>query len=142
MNDFHDLPPLDVPPVVFPGQHAPESAYRVAHDLLARRAPVEALAVIEPALAEEPANRGLRSLRAWVFMIRAQLAKAEAELRTLVDDDPSDDWARHALGRTLERRDALADALPHQRLAAVMSGDPVHEAAVRRVATRLESRTA
>ena len=140
MNDFRDLPPLDVPPVVLPGQHAPESAYRVAHDLLARRAPVEALSVLEPALETEPGNRGLRSLRAWAFMIRAQLAKAEAELRGLVDDDPSDDWARHALGRTLERRDELAGALPHLRMAAVMSGDPVHEAAARRVATRLEGR--
>lgn len=139
-REFGDLPPIDVPPVVFPGQHAPESAYRTAHDLLARRAPVEALAVIEPALEQEPANRGLRSLRAWAFMIRAQLAKAESELRGLVDDDPSDDWARHALGRTLERRDELADALPHLRLAAVMSGDPVHEAAARRVAARLETR--
>ncbi len=142
MSEFDDLPPLGVPPLVLPGQDAPESAYRVAHDLLARRAPVEALAVIGPALEQEPGNRGLRSLRAWAFMIRAQLAKAEAELRSLVDDDPSDDWAHHALGRTLERRDELAGALPHLRLAAVMSGDPVHEAAARRVATRLESRKA
>ncbi len=142
MNDFHDLPPIDAPPVVFPGQHAPESAYRVAHALLARRAPVEALAVVEPALAEEPGNRGLRSLRAWAFMIRAQLAKAEAELRSLVDDDPSDDWAHHALGRTLERRDELARALPHLRLAHAMTGDPVHGAAVRRVEASLEARRA
>lgn len=134
------LDPLAAPPVVFPGQHAPESAYRVAHDLLARRAPVEALAVIEPALAEEPGNRGLRALRAWAFMIRAQLAKAEDELRGLVDDDPSDDWAHHALGRTLERRDDPAAALPHLRLAHAMSGDPVHGAAVRRVEARLETK--
>ena len=126
--------------MVLPGQHAPESAYRVAHDLLVRRAPVEALSVIEPALETEPRNRGLRSLRAWAFMIRAQLAKAEAELRALVDDDPSDDWARHALGRTLERRDELSEAVPHLRLAHAMTGDPVHAAAARRVELRLQER--
>lgn len=142
MNDFRDLPPIHVPPVVLPGQHAPESAYRVAHDLLARRAPVEALSVLEPALEVEPRDRGLRSLKAWALMIRAQLAKAEAELRGLVDDDPSDDWARHALGRTLERRDELSEALPHLRLAHAMSGDAVHGAAARRVELRLQERDA
>ena len=142
MNDFEDLPTIDAPPVVFPGRNAPESAYRVAHDLLARRAPVEALEVIEPALEEEPGNRGLRSLQAWAFMIRAQLGKAETELRGLVEDDPSDVWARHALGRTLERRDALTEALPHLRLAHAMTGDPVHGAAARRVEMRLQERDA
>ncbi len=46
MDDVRDLPPIDVPPVVLPGQHAPESAYRVAHDLLARRTPdLEAMVI-------------------------------------------------------------------------------------------------
>ena len=128
---------LTPPPLVFPGQTGPESAYRVAHDLLARRAPVEALAVLEPALAEDPRSSGLRSLRAWAFLIRAQLGRAEEELLSLVAEDPSDVWARHALGRALERQSRLAEALPHLRLAAVMSGDPVHAAAVTRVETRL-----
>ena len=132
-NDFE----LVAPPVVFPGRTAPESAYRVAHDLLARRAPVEALAVLEPALAEDPRNTGLRSLRAWAYLIRVQLGRAEEELTALVDEDPSDVWARHALGRALERQSRHAEALPHLRLAAAMSGDPVHEAAVHRVEARV-----
>ena len=131
---------LTAPPVVFPGSVAPQSAYRVAHDLLARRAPVEALAVLEPALAEEPRNSGLRTLRAWAYLIRAQLGRAEQELASLVDDDPSDVWARHALGRALERQSRDAEALPHLRLAAVMSGDPVHAAAAARVEARLAAR--
>lgn len=130
---------LTAPPVVFPAQTAPESAYRVAHDLLARRAPVEALAVLEPALAEEPRSTGLRSLRAWAYLIRVQLGRAEEELLSLVADDPSDVWARHALGRALERQSRHAEALPHLRLAAVMSGDPVHAAAVARVEARLDA---
>jgi tetratricopeptide (TPR) repeat protein len=131
-----DDPELKAPPLVFPGQ-GPETAYRTAHDLLARRAPVEALALLEPALAEEPRNTGLRALRAWAFLLRAQLGRAEEELAALVEERPDDDWARHALGRSLERQGRLAEALPHLRLAAAMSADPDHEVAVLRVERRL-----
>jgi len=128
---------LQAPPVIFPGASGPESAYRTAYDLLARRFPREALEVLEPALEEDPTNTGLRSLRAWAYLLRAQLGKAEAELRSLVEDDPTDVWSRHALGRALERQSKLADALPHLRLAAVMSDDYDHHAAVYRVTRRL-----
>lgn len=131
-------PGIAVPPVVFPSQlQDPASAHQVAWDLLARRAPAEALQVLEPALAEDPRNYGLRSLRAWAYLLRAQLERAETELRSLVEDDPSDVWSRHALGRSLERQSRYADALPHLRLAAAMTGDPEHEAAVLRVERRL-----
>ncbi len=128
---------LRAPAIVFPGAESrPESAYRTAHDLLARRAPTEALAVLEPALAEEPDNRGLRLLRVWAYFIRVQLQKAIDELTALVEEDPSDVWARHALGRALERQSRYDEALPHLRLAAAMSGDVEHEVAVLRVERR------
>jgi tetratricopeptide (TPR) repeat protein len=127
---------LTAPALMFPGQ-GPESAYRTAHDLLARRFPREALAVLEPALAEDPTNSGLRQLRAWAYLLRAQLQKAETELRTLVEDGPADVWSRHALGRALERQSKYAEALPHLRLAAVMSDDDDHHAAVYRVERQL-----
>jgi Flp pilus assembly protein TadD len=130
---------IQAPPVVFPGQSAPESAYRTAFDLLARRAPREALEVIEPALTEEPGNTGLRMLRAWAYLMRAQLAKAEVELEALVEENPTDDWARHALGRCLERQSRYAEALPHLRLAAAMTGDPDHGLAALRVERLAES---
>lgn len=137
-HDHDPLPDeeLKAPPVVFPGR-GHEAAYRTAHDLLSRRAPREALEVLEPALAEEPRNTGLRALRAWAYLLRAQLQKAEAELAALVEEHPDDDWARHALGRSLERQDRLEEALPHLRLAAAMSGDPDHDVAVLRVERRL-----
>ena len=137
-NDFQ----LTAPAIVFPGQAQPESAYRVAHDLLARRAPKEALEVIEEALAHDERNTGLRSLRAWAYMIRAQLQKAETELRDLVEETPDDVWSRHALGRVLERQSRLAEALPHLRLAAAMSGDVEHELAMLRVERLLLTRDA
>jgi len=137
MDEFDEL---SAPPVVFPGLLGPESAYRTAYDLLARRFPVEALDLIEPALAEEPDNAGLRTLRAWAYLLRAQLTRAEDDLRWLVDNDPSDVWARHALGRALERQSRYEDALPHLRLAAVMSDDYDHHAAVFRVERLIASR--
>jgi predicted Zn-dependent protease len=128
-NDFQ----LTAPAIVFPGMQQPESAYRTAFDLLARRAPVEALEIVEKALEEDPRNTGLRCLRAWAYMLRAQLQKAESELRDLVEETPDDVWSRHALGRVLERQSRLQEALPHLRLAAVMSGDVEHEVAMLRV---------
>ncbi|TWG94197.1 tetratricopeptide repeat protein [Nocardioides sp. J9] len=125
---------IQAPAIVFPGATSRhETAYRTAHDLLGRRAPREALEVIEPALEEEPTNRGLRSLRVWAYLMRAQLQKAHDELVELVAEDPSDAWSRHALGRALERQSRYAEALPHLRLAAAMTGDPEHEYDVLRV---------
>jgi hypothetical protein len=59
------------------------------------------------------------------------------ELRGLVDRDPADHYAHHVLGRTLERMNRPADALPHLRLADAMHDDEQYAAAVRRVVGRL-----
>ena len=129
---------LPVPRIVFPEMAAaPESAYRTAYDLLAGRAPKEALELIEPALEQEPDNTGLLTLRAWAYLMRAQLQRAQSDLERLVADNPTDDWSQHALGRCLERQSRYAEALPHLRLAAAMSGDPDHGLAVLRVEQRV-----
>jgi len=124
---------MRAPAVVFPGQAGHETAYRTGYDLLSRRFPEQALDLIEPALADDPRNTGLRTLQAWAYLQRAQLQKAEGVLRGLVDDDPSDAWAQHALGRALERQSRYAEALGHLRLAAAMSDDWDHQAAAFRV---------
>jgi tetratricopeptide (TPR) repeat protein len=133
----------EAPPVIFPGRAGHESAYQTAYDLLERRFPKEALEVIEPAIVaarEHQQNTyALRQLRAWAFMMRAQLGPAEAELGALVELDPSDVWSRHALGRVLERQSRYDEALGHLKLAAVMSDDYDHQAAVFRVQQRLDS---
>lgn len=133
MSEFE----FSVPKATFMPQRGYEDAYRAAYDLLARRLPAEALSLIEPALADDPSNRGLLTLRAWAYMVRAQLGRAEADLRELVELDPSDVWALHGLGRVLERQSRGAAALGYLRLAAAMSGDYDHQAAVYRVEQHL-----
>lgn len=111
----------------------PADAYHQAWRLLEDRDPARALEILDPAVDAEPASTSLRTLRAWAYFQSAQLIRAERELHLLVDECPSDVWARFALARVLERQSRYADALPHMRLAAAMSGDPEHEAGVLRV---------
>jgi tetratricopeptide (TPR) repeat protein len=115
----------------------PVEAYRHAWKLLQEREPRRAIELLDPAIDSEPASTSLRTLRAWAYFQSAQLCRAESDLAVLVDECPTDVWARFALGRVLERQSRYADALPHLRLAAVMSGDAEHEAGVLRVERRL-----
>ena len=117
--------------------HHPADVYHRAWELLEDRSPKQALEILDPAIESEPASTSLRTLRAWAYFQSAQLRKAENELTVLVEECPSDVWARFALGRVLERQSRYSDALPHMRLAAVMSGDPEHEAGVLRVERRM-----
>ena len=86
MSEHHSV---RVPPVSVPALHQPASAYRTAHQLLSSSAPREALEVLEPALTEDPGNTGLRSLRAWAFLQRAQLQRAEEDRTTSGRGTPS-----------------------------------------------------
>lgn len=115
----------------------PADVYHRAWELLQDRSPKQAIEILEPAIETEPGSTSLRTLRAWAYFQSAQLAKAERELAVLVEECPTDVWARFALGRVLERQSRYSDALPHMRLAAVMSGDPEHEAGVLRVERRM-----
>jgi predicted Zn-dependent protease len=129
---------LDMPAFLAPQlDPSPVDAYRQAWQLLQERAPRRAIALLDPAIEAEPRSASLRTLRAWAYFQTAQLRRAEADLAGLVEQCPTDVWARFALGRVLERQSRYADALPHLRLAAVMSGDAEHEAGVLRVERRL-----
>ena len=115
----------------------PADVYHRAWELLEDRSPKQAIEILNPAIESEPQSASLRTLRAWAYFQSAQLARAESDLAVLVEEAPTDVWARFALGRVLERQSRYADALPHLRLAAVMSGDAEHEAGVLRVERRL-----
>jgi Flp pilus assembly protein TadD len=95
--------------------------------------PLGAARLLEPIVEAEPHNAAVRQLLARAYFNSAQLNGAEMQLRILVEQDPSDHYAHHVLGRTLERAGRFREALPHLRLAAAMKRLADYDDAVRRV---------
>ncbi|WP_250028745.1 tetratricopeptide repeat protein [Paractinoplanes maris] len=95
--------------------------------------PLGAARLLEPIVEAEPQNTAVRQLLARAYFNSAQLNHAEQQLRSLIEHDPSDHYAHHVLGRTLERAGRFREALPHLRLAAAMKQQSDYTEAVRRV---------
>ena len=86
----------------------------------AANALVELLAEAEHADAQTlHGTTELRVLLARAYFGSAQLGRAEATLRQLVDEAPTDGYAHLLLGRTLQRQGRHGDARRHLSLAAL-----------------------
>ncbi|WEP00132.1 tetratricopeptide repeat protein [Streptomyces sp. FXJ1.172] len=72
---------------------------------------------------EVPEQTGPRLLLARAYYHSAQLSRAEAELRVIVERDPVEHYARLLLGRTLERQSRHEEAGRHLRIASALAGD-------------------
>jgi FMN reductase len=72
---------------------------------------------------EVPFQTDLCLLLARAYYHSAQLGKAEAQLRVIVDRDPVEHYAHLLLGRTLERQGRPEEAVPWLRLAAAFGGE-------------------
>lgn len=97
--------------------------------------------MLEPIVQAEPGNSAVRQLLARAYFQSAQLGRAEEQLRVLIDRNPSDHYAHHVLGRTLERLNRPSDALRHLRIAAAMYADNEdYRSALRRVEQRVNGR--
>jgi Flp pilus assembly protein TadD len=99
--------------------------------------PLGASRLLEPIVEAEPRNAAVRLLLARAYFNSAQLNAAESQLRALIEHDPSDHYAHHVLGRTLERAGRFREALPHLRLAAAMKQQTDYTEALHRVETWL-----
>lgn len=98
--------------------------------------------LLEPILEVEPTNTAVRQLLARAYFASAQLGRAEEQLRVLVEQNPSDHYAHHVLGRTLERQGRPQEALAHLRLAFAMRPDDYdYQSAVIRVENRVSGRS-
>ncbi|MFI9802996.1 tetratricopeptide repeat protein [Streptomyces sp. NPDC052301] len=72
---------------------------------------------------EMPEQTGPRLLLARAYYHSAQLRRAEAELRIIVERDPVEHYARLMLGRTLQRQSRQEEADRHLRIASALAGD-------------------
>ena len=93
--------------------------YRAAHVLYAAGDPVGALHELASLLDGDPA-RSVLELAGRAFFRSAQLGRAEEAFGRLVELDPTDAYARFALGRTLERQSRHDEAATCYRLAVAM----------------------
>jgi predicted Zn-dependent protease len=83
---------------------------------------VTAARILDGLVGEAPEQIAPRLLLARAYYHSAQLYRAEAELRAVLERSPVEQYARLMLGRTLQRQGRPEDATPHLRLAAAMSG--------------------
>ncbi|MER5543908.1 tetratricopeptide repeat protein [Streptomyces sp. NPDC001118] len=79
--------------------------------------------VLAGLVAEVPEQTGPRLLLARAYYHSAQLHRAEAELRVIVERDPVEHYARLLLGRTLQRQARHEEAERQLRIASALAGD-------------------
>lgn len=79
--------------------------------------------VLDGLVAQVPEQTGPRLLLARSYYHSAQLRRAEAELRVVVERDPVEHYARLMLGRTLERQGRQEEADAQLRIASALAGD-------------------
>jgi cytochrome c-type biogenesis protein CcmH/NrfG len=74
-------------------------------------------------LETEPGNVSARLLLARSHFHAARLTKAYDECVVLLEQDPTEPYARLLMARTCERLSRPVEARAHRRLLAIMSGD-------------------
>lgn len=89
---------------------------------LAAGDPTTAAGMLQQAAALAPTDRAVHTDLARACFDSAQLGRAEAAFRTLVELDPSDLWARRGLARTLRRQSRRDEAAAQDRVADALEG--------------------
>lgn len=112
----------------------PVELLRRADELVAARRPAEALDTLAPLLSDEPDSRSVLELAGRAYFARAQLDRAERSFSRLVELDPTDAYARFALGRVCERRSRMTEAVGHYRVAVALDPRPEYTERLRSLA--------
>jgi Flp pilus assembly protein TadD len=112
-------------------------AFRRAESLVAQRRPLDALAALAPVLDAEPDKPSVHLLAGRAYLGSAQLRRAEQAFLRVIELDPTDHYARFALGRTLQRLGRFAEAQTQLRIAAAMHPVPEYQEALGEVSARI-----
>jgi len=115
----------------------PLAAFRYAELLVSQNRPLDALAALGPVLEAEPDKSNVLVLAGRAYLGSAQFRRAEAAFTRVLELDPTDHYARFALGRTLQRQSRLTEALTQLRLAVAMNPLPEYQEALGEVSARL-----
>ncbi len=112
-------------------------AFRQAEKLVSQRRPLEALRALAPVLDVAPDKPSVQLLAGRAYLISAQFRRAERAFLRVLELDPSDHYARLALGRTLQRQGRLAEAQTQLRMAATMNPAPEYQEALGEINARI-----
>lgn len=77
-------------------------------------------------LEADPGNTNVREYLARAHFHRAALGPAEAECRTILEADPTNEYATLLLARSLERQNRRDEASSVRRMLAALTGDDSH----------------
>jgi Flp pilus assembly protein TadD len=114
--------------------------FRLAESLVLQRRPLEALRELAPVLDAEPDAPSVQLLAGRAYLQSAQLGRAEQAFLRVLDQNPSDHYARFALGRTLQRQSRLEEARAQLAMAAAMNPTPDYQEALNEVRMRIATR--
>lgn len=111
--------------------------FRRAEKLLADRRPLEALSALRDVVANRPNDASVLLLAGRAYLNSAQLERAQDAFEKVLELDPADHYARFALGKTLQRRGRLAEAVTQLKMAAAMDPRPEYQEALGEVRARI-----
>lgn len=111
--------------------------YRLGQAYVDAGDPLAAARVLEPAVEDATTSAALWLVLAQAYFASSRLRLAQGAFERVVGLDPTDDYARFGLGRTLERQSRHAEALAQYRIAFALSPKPDYAEALRRVEARL-----
>ncbi len=112
-------------------------AFRKAESLVAQRRPLDALAALAPVLDAEPDKPSVHLLAGRAYLGSAQLRRAEAAFQRVIELDPTDHYARFALGRTLQKLGRYPEAQTQLRIATAMHPVPEYQEALGEISARI-----
>ena len=120
-----------------PGEETTFASFKRAEALLSQRRPLDAVQALLPVLAAQPDSASVHLLAGRAFLDSAQLRRAEAAFARVLEIDPTEHYARFALGKALQRQGRLSESLAQLRMASAMDPRPEYQDALGEVRARM-----